>query len=82
MALPGVNLATAQRFAERLGLALAVTDWTTITPNLHVTVSFGVACGPALGWQSALDVADRRLLAAKRHGRSTVITTSIGALSA
>jgi GGDEF domain-containing protein len=45
-------------------------------------MSFGVACGPATGWQVALAAADERLLAGKRRGRNTVVTASIDALTA
>ena len=45
-------------------------------------MSFGVACGPATGWQVALTAADERLLAGKRRGRNTVVTASIDALTA
>ena len=82
VALPGVDLAGARGFAERLRLAVSSLDWTTVAPGLQVTVSLGVACGPAKDWQSAFAAADRRLLAAKRRGRNTVVTATIGALSA
>ena len=81
VALPGVNLASAYGFAERLRLAVSGLDWTTLAPGLHVTMSFGVACGPAEGWHAALTAADGRLLDAKRRGRNAVVTASIGALT-
>ena len=79
VALADVNLAGAHGFAERLRLAVSSLDWTTVAPGLHVTMSFGVACGPATGWQAVLTAADGRLLDAKRWGRNTVRTASIGA---
>ncbi len=82
VALSGVDLAGAYRFAERLRLAVSGLDWTTVAPGLQVTMSFGVACGPATGWQVALAAADERLLAGKRRGRNTVVTASIDALTA
>ncbi len=82
LALSGVDLTAARRFAGRLQLAVSRLDWTTVAPDLHVTVSLGVACGSAKGWQVALTAADGRLLAAKRRGRNTIVTTSIGALTA
>ena len=82
VALSGVDLDAACGFAERLRLAVTEVDWTTVALGLHVTVSLGVACGPAKGWRVAFAAADGRLLAAKRQGRNTVVTTSIDTLSA
>lgn len=81
VALSGVNLASAYGFAERIRLAISDLDWTILAPGLHVTMSFGVACGPAKGWQEALTAADGRLLAAKRWGRNAVVTASIDSLT-
>jgi diguanylate cyclase (GGDEF)-like protein len=81
VALSGVDLASAYGFAERIRLAVSSLDWTTVAPGLHVTMSFGVACGPAADWQAALTAADSRLLAAKRWGRNAVVMASIGALA-
>jgi diguanylate cyclase (GGDEF)-like protein len=74
VALPGVDLASAYGFAERLRIAICDRDWTTVSPDTHVTVSLGVACGPAKGWNVVLTAADGRLLAAKRGGRNMVAT--------
>ena len=82
VALAGVDLTGAYGFAERIRLAISGLDWTNIAPGLQVTVSLGVACGPASEWQMAFAAADERLLTAKRRGRNAVVTTSIGALSA
>ena len=81
VALAGVDLEGACGFAERIRLAISGLDWTTVAPGLHVTVSLGVACGPATDWQVALTAADERLFSAKRRGRNAVVTTSIGALT-
>jgi len=81
VALSGVDLASACGFAERIRLAISSLDWTMVAPGLQVTMSFGVACGPAKGWQEALKAADERLLAAKRWGRNAVVTASIGSLT-
>ncbi len=75
VALSGVDLATAYGFAERIRLAVSSLDWMTVAPGLQVTMSFGVACGPAKGWQAALTAADERLLAGKRRGRDTVMAS-------
>jgi len=82
LALAGVDPAGAYGFAERIRMAVSGLDWNSVAPGLHVTVSLGVACGPANDWQIALTVADERLLTAKRRGRNAVVTTSIGALTA
>ena len=37
-----------------------------------MTVSIGVACGPAGSWRSVLAAADRALYLAKRRGRNRV----------
>jgi diguanylate cyclase (GGDEF)-like protein len=82
VALSGVDLAGAYRFAERLRLAVSGLDWAIVAPGLQVTMSFGVACGPAKGWQVAFASADERLLVGKRQGRNTVVATSMDAISA
>jgi diguanylate cyclase (GGDEF)-like protein len=82
VALVGVDLPGAYGFAERLRMAISGLDWNNVAPGLHVTVSLGVACGPAKDWQIALTAADQRLLTAKRRGRNAVVTTSIDALTA
>jgi len=82
VALAGVDLAGAYGFAERLRMAISGLDWNNVASGLHVTVSLGVACGPAKDWRTALTAADERLLTAKRRGRNAVVTTSIGALTA
>jgi diguanylate cyclase (GGDEF)-like protein len=82
VALSGVDLVAAHGFAERLRLAVSRLDWAAVAPGLQVTVSLGVACGPAKGWRLAFAAADGRLLDAKRHGRNTVVTASIDALTA
>ena len=74
LALPGVDLASAHGFAARLRLAVSDLDWTTVAPGMQVTVTLGVACGTAEGWQLAFTAADRRLLTAKRRGRNAVVT--------
>ena len=53
-------------FAERLRLAVSNLDWTTVSPDIHVTASLGVACGPAAkAWHALFMTAGPgRLLAA------------------
>jgi len=82
VALSGVDTAGACGFAERLRLTISGLDWTSVAPGLQVTVSVGVACGPAKGWQAALTTADGCLLVAKRRGRNVVVSSPADALVA
>jgi diguanylate cyclase (GGDEF)-like protein len=78
LALPGISPGAARGFAERLRRAVLGHDWTSIAPELHVTASFGVACGPAISWQAVIAAADALLYMAKQRGRNSVGTASIG----
>jgi diguanylate cyclase (GGDEF)-like protein len=71
-ALPSVELGAARDFAERIRLKVRSYPWTSLHPRLVVTVSIGVACGPAGSWRSVLAAADRALYLAKRRGRNRV----------
>jgi diguanylate cyclase (GGDEF)-like protein len=82
LALPGVDLALAGGFAERLRLAVLGHDWATLAPGLRVTASLGVAFGPASRWQAILADSDALLYAAKQRGGNAVGKTSIGAHAA
>ncbi len=64
----------AQAAAERLRLLIARHDWNVVAAGLSITVSIGVACsGEADDGAALLDLADRRLYAAKRGGRNRVV---------
>ncbi len=71
-ALPSVELGAARDFAERIRLKVKSYPWRSLDPRLVVTVSIGVACGPAGSWRSVLAAADRALYLAKRRGRNRV----------
>ena len=73
LALPGVDLAAAHGFAERLRLRVLDHCWEAIAPGLQVTVSVGVAFGPAVDWPAVMAGADSSLYAAKLRGRNTVV---------
>ncbi len=73
-ALPSVELGAARDFAERIRLKVSSYPWRSLEPRLVVTVSIGVACGPAANWSSVLATADRALYLAKRRGRDRVET--------
>src|ERR1022692_2101410 len=74
LALPGVKLAAARGFADRLRLSVLDHDWAPVAPGLHVTASFGVACGPAASWQAVIAAADTPLYLAKQQGGNAVGT--------
>ena len=71
-AMPGVELATAAKFAERVRLKVEAYPWDMMVTQLGVTISLGAACGPAAEWRSVLAAADRALYMAKRRGRNWV----------
>jgi diguanylate cyclase (GGDEF)-like protein len=71
-ALPSVELGAARDFAERIRMKVRSYPWDSLDPRLVVTVSIGVACGPAGSWRSVLAAADRALYLAKRRGRNRV----------
>jgi diguanylate cyclase (GGDEF)-like protein len=79
LALPGVKLAAARGFADRLRLSVLGHDWASVAPGLHVTASFGVACGAAGSWQAVIAAADTPLYLAKQQGGNAVGTAPSGA---
>ncbi len=72
--LPETTLLEAHSMAERIRNAV----WDLKIPHptnnryLRITVSMGVAEGPANGWQSVVKDADIALYASKKNGRNTV----------
>ncbi|HMK97831.1 MAG TPA: GGDEF domain-containing protein, partial [Acidimicrobiales bacterium] len=76
LALPDVELGTAQDFAERLRLKIKSHPWEMIESMLGVTVSIGVSSGSPSAWRSVLTEADRALYHAKQSGRDQVRTSS------
>lgn len=67
---PETTLPDAQNLAERLRQRIAEHQWDTIVPDLHLTVSIGVA--DLLGEEDLLDRADKLLYTAKRAGKNQV----------
>lgn len=66
--------AEVARAAERLRLAVETFDWSTVVAGLRVTVSIGLAGAGEVGdAQALLELADRRLYAAKRGGRNRTV---------
>ena len=73
--LPGADSAAAVQTAERLRVAIANAEWSSISKSLAVTASFGVSMlrAPAESLTDALASADRALYAAKVAGRNRVL---------
>ncbi len=72
--LHGASPAHAQAACERLRLAIAAHDWSTLAAGLAVTASIGVhALHPDDAQEHAIGGADRALYAAKRGGRNRVV---------
>jgi diguanylate cyclase (GGDEF)-like protein len=71
--LPGMASDAAAEFCERLRSAIESHDWRKVHPQLHMTVSIGIA-----QWSGTEDIArllaaaDTRLYCAKRAGRNRV----------
>lgn len=69
--LPGY---TAAAVAERVRATVQSFDWSSLAPQLAVTVSIGVAAGTERPFPTeVVALADQRLYAAKRAGRNRVI---------
>ncbi len=76
LALPGIGLKAAIGFAERLRLAVLGHDWAALAPDLHVSVSIGVAEGLISNSQRVIAAADAQLYTAKHLGRNRVAGAS------
>lgn len=73
IALPNTPLTEAAAFAERLRLAVERYDWNSLDRRLRVTISLGVADVRGDSAEEGVDVADRRLYAAKSSGCNQVV---------
>lgn len=76
LVLPGIPEERAARHLDRIRRAVSRHDWATLTRQLPVTVSIGVAGrgNSAASTQPALlSIADRNLYAAKHGGRDRVV---------
>lgn len=77
LVLPGVSTAAAVERADRVRRECAALEHVLEGETVRVTVSAGVAAGPAGGSSDALlDAADRALYAAKSSGRDRVVAAS------
>jgi diguanylate cyclase (GGDEF)-like protein len=71
IAMPATTEAQALVSCERLRQAVEDFDWSVFHPNLHVTISLGLADNSHLeNHEKQLHVADARLYEAKRRGRN------------
>lgn len=78
--LPGADKDEAEGVAERIRASIAGYVFDDIAPGLRVTASFGVAeRRPGETLESLIRRADRRLYAAKRDGRNTIIAREAAA---
>jgi diguanylate cyclase (GGDEF)-like protein len=73
MILPGMPLAAAVQFCERIRSAIEAHDWRAVHPHLRVTTSIGVWQWDGKADATALiEAADAQLYRAKREGRNRV----------
>ncbi|HTV12232.1 MAG TPA: GGDEF domain-containing protein [Acidimicrobiales bacterium] len=77
-ALQSVEVRAAGDFAERVRLKVSGYRWDELELRLQVSVSIGVATGPAASWRSVLRSADRAMYLAKQKGRNRVEVTRRG----
>ena len=71
--LPGMERDAAADFCERLRRSVDTHDWHTVHPNLHVTLSIGIAQWDGHGdVADLLRAADTQLYRAKHSGRNRV----------
>ena len=76
--LPGAPLTVATDMAEKIRVAIETSDTSGIQHGIEVTASFGVATATSpFVVSNAIDVADRRMYAAKRRGRNCVVSHDI-----
>jgi diguanylate cyclase (GGDEF)-like protein len=69
----GLDIRGAAEICERVRRAVESWDWGSIHPQLHVTLSLGLAASSSFDDpQGVLDAADHWLYEAKHHGRNQV----------
>lgn len=78
LAFPDVTVRGAAEICERVRADVERYDWTTVAPNLCVTISIGVADGAlTTSGEEALARADEHLYRAKHGGRNTVVPSPV-----
>jgi len=71
---PDATAATAHGICERMRRAVVDFDWSSIAPNLEVTLSIGVASDPLIVHHERLiSIADALLYQAKANGKNRVV---------
>jgi diguanylate cyclase (GGDEF)-like protein len=75
IALPGGNAKLGSEAAARVCRRVRAHAWSTLVPGLRLTVSAGVAAGPASELESVLQRADDALYGAKQAGRDRAVTS-------
>ncbi len=74
LVLPGIALDQGEAVCERVRGAVESYPWAGLHPDLHVTVSLGLAADLTLAnFEKLLSSADEKLYAAKRGGRNRVV---------
>ena len=75
---PDAQAATARAICERMRQAVEAHDWSSIAPDIIVTLSFGVASDPNVKHHERLiSVADELLYQAKAAGKNRVFGDSV-----
>lgn len=72
LVLPGISQHDAFDMCERLRLRVSDFPWSTLAPNLAVTLSAGIASAPAYDATALLERADLAMYRAKKAGRNRV----------
>jgi diguanylate cyclase (GGDEF)-like protein len=72
LVIPSIELSSARRRAESICTEISTTAWEQIAPELHVTVSVGVALGTPSEFDALTELADTALYRSKTAGRNRV----------
>lgn len=70
---PGAELETAEQLADKVSAALREREWARIADDFELTLSYGIAVGPA---STILERLSRAVISAKRSGRDQRVTAA------